>query len=301
MTRGHPQMDTAVNIVFYGDMASDLFPRAAGTIQRILEEPSVDVIIHAGDLSYSMGFQFMWEWFFKVIEPAATRIPYMVSVGNHEYDEVSTKSPTWHPIWGNFGDDSGGECGVPVKKKFQMPDNGRFWYSFKYGNVHVVMMSTEHDWTSGSEQYTWLEKDLKSVDRSVTPWVILTGHRPMYTSIIDDGEQSVAAHMRQWIEPLLLKFHVNLCLWGHIHYYERSCPVYQGVCQSDSKAPVHATVGTGGTDLGFGISNFNETWDVAHDIDWGYFLIHANASDMHLQFKVNLDGHVSDEFWLHQW
>lgn len=41
----------------------------------------------------------------------------LVSVGNHEYDEVSTAHPTWHPSWGNYGDDSGGECGVPVKKR----------------------------------------------------------------------------------------------------------------------------------------------------------------------------------------
>ena len=35
---------------------------------------------------------------------------------------------------------------------------------------------------NGSKQYTWLEDDLKKVDRAKTPWVILAGHRPMYTS-----------------------------------------------------------------------------------------------------------------------
>ena len=53
--------------------------------------------------------------------------------------------------------------------------------------VHFIMMSTEHDMGKGSKQYTWLENDLKSVDRSKTPWVILGGHRPMYTSEIEPG------------------------------------------------------------------------------------------------------------------
>ena len=44
------------------------------------------------------------------------------------------------------------------------------------------MMSTEHDIRPGSRQYTWLENDLKKVDRNKTPWIVLGGHRPMYTS-----------------------------------------------------------------------------------------------------------------------
>ena len=54
--------------------------------------------------------------------------------------------------------------------------------------VHFIMMSTEHDMGKGSKQYIWLENDLKSVDRSKTPWVVLGGHRPMYTSEIEPGE-----------------------------------------------------------------------------------------------------------------
>src|SRR5690348_2241694 len=42
-------------------------------------------------------------------------------------------------------------------------DFGIFWYSFNYGNIHIIMMSTEHDYTPGSKQYKWLEQDLKSV------------------------------------------------------------------------------------------------------------------------------------------
>ena len=55
-------------------------------------------------------------------------------------------------------------------------------YSYDYGMVHMIMLSTEHDYRPGSPQYQWLENDLKSVDRSKTPFVMIGGHRPMYCS-----------------------------------------------------------------------------------------------------------------------
>ena len=55
------------------------------------------------------------------------------------------------------------------------------------------MMSSEHDIRPGSRQYTWLENDLKKVDRNKTPWIVLGGHRPMYTS------QKVVGKKLKWI------------------------------------------------------------------------------------------------------
>ncbi len=50
-------------------------------------------------------------------------------------------------------------------------------FGFDYGLIHFVMMSTEHDFNIGTEQYYFLKEHLESVDRSVTPWLIFTGHR----------------------------------------------------------------------------------------------------------------------------
>ena len=38
-------------------------------------------------------------------------------------------------------------------------------------------MSTEHNFEEGSAQYKAIKKYLKKVDRTVTPWVIIGGHR----------------------------------------------------------------------------------------------------------------------------
>ena len=78
--------------------------------------------------------------------------------------------------------DSGGECGIPYYRRFPMPRKSDTtpYYSFDYGLVHFVVFSTEHNFTVGSPQHLWVEEDLRSVDRTRTPWLIVTGHRPAY-------------------------------------------------------------------------------------------------------------------------
>ena len=53
------------------------------------------------------------------------------------------------------------------------------------------MMSTEHNFTQGSRQYKWIEQDLKNVNRSLTPWVAIVGHRAMYSSQKEEGKWDI--------------------------------------------------------------------------------------------------------------
>ena len=41
-------------------------------------------------------------------------------------------------------------------------------FSYDVGLIHFVGMSTEHDYTVGSEQHSWLDADLAAVDRTGT-------------------------------------------------------------------------------------------------------------------------------------
>ena len=101
----------------------------------------------------------------------------------------------------------------------------------------------------GSEQYAFLCRDLARVNRSNTPHVVFTGHRPMYgsTSVgeFSYGGRYVRANasfnwaMAEALEPLFQKYNVSLALWGHVHNYERTCPLLNQTCRSD---------GTGSTD-----------------------------------------------------
>lgn len=118
---------------------------------------------------------------------------------------------------GNYGDDSHGECAVPMFHRFHAPaspqSNSVFWYSFDYGLVHVVQISSEHDFYRGSRQHSWLTGDLMSVNRSVTPWVVLTSHRMMYsTQVGNAGDFFVSELLKAELEDLISgKVHGNAC------------------------------------------------------------------------------------------
>ncbi len=44
------------------------------------------------------------------------------------------------------------------------------WAQVDVGPVHNIFLSSYEDYTTGSAQYNWLLNDLKSIDRTKTPW-----------------------------------------------------------------------------------------------------------------------------------
>lgn len=116
------------------------------------------------------------------------------------------------------------------------------------GAVHFTVTSSEHDYTPGSDQHNWVLRDLSAVDRSLTPWIVFTSHRPLYTAACANLplqhacsiESPVFQALQVAWEDVLIQHNVTLVATAHIHYYERSCPVAHGVCvnaSSDGSAP----------------------------------------------------------------
>jgi len=243
--------------------------------------------------------------FFFQIEPIATQIPYLVCIGNHEYDYIGQP---FNPSWSDYDTDSNGECGVPFNARFQMPDASgvkNLWWSINYGLVHFIFISTEHNWMSGSEQYVWIQQDLSSVNRTQTPWIIFSGHRPMYTGMLATGSTvRVSNYMKAELEPLLQKYSVDLCLWGHVHNYERTCPVLNEQCQGDLQhpgGPVHVVIGMAGQSLSFDWADPVPDWSMFRAADFGYTRITVSSpTQLHLQFIGDKDGQVHDRMTLHK-
>ncbi|GMF10884.1 unnamed protein product [Phytophthora lilii] len=232
---------------------------------------------------------------------------------------------SFNPSWGNFGIDSAGECGVPMHHRWH--GNWIYWYSFNFGGVHVIQMSSEHNWTRGSEQYEWLRHDLEQVDRSVTPWVVLTAHRMMvglhkycwdlryevllthsslflqYTTQMNiEPDMKVSYKFQEEVEDLIYKHRVNLMMVGHEHAYERSCPLYRKECVADGKGTVHIVVGSAGYPLGTeDFSSKYGNWSLRHVNDYGYLRIATSPEDMRIQFVLNKNGNVYDEFTIEPW
>jgi len=131
------------------------------------------------------------------------------------------------------------------------------WWSWNHGGIHVLSFSTEHNYSVGSDQYAFIAQDLASVDRSVTPWLLVQGHKPLYCSTDDYYDCEVTGPIKELpvLEPLFLKHKVDLALFGHLHNFERSWPIsgsgkVEQRSYTHAKSPVHVVIGGAGDNEG---------------------------------------------------
>jgi hypothetical protein len=117
-----------------------------------------------------------------------------------------------------------------------------FYYSQNIGPAHVVSLSNYADFSQGSAQYKWLQQDLASFNRTLTPWLIAHWHAPWYSTYTSHYKE--AECMRQSMEGLLYNAGVDVTFLGHLHAYERTNPVYNYTV--NQCGTVHVTMGDGG-------------------------------------------------------
>ena len=68
------------------------------------------------------------------------------------------------------------------------------YYSYEVAAVHIIMLGSYADNGRDSAQFAWLQRDLASIDRGRTPWVIVGMHIPWYSSNEQhQGEVGVSA------------------------------------------------------------------------------------------------------------
>ncbi|KAG8418063.1 hypothetical protein J3458_005501 [Metarhizium acridum] len=236
---------------------------------------------HKNRLHGEAAYQSILEQFYQQLAPIAGRKPYMASPGNHEAtcditrhvrgdcpsgqtnftDFMSRFGSTLPTAFPSSSSNATARARAATAQKLARPP---FWYSFEYGMAHVVMIDTETDFHeapdgpggstgdndgpfgSPNQQLDFIEADLASVDRTVTPWLIVAGHRPWYTT--SGGE--ACRPCQKAFEPLLYKYGVDLAIFGHVHNSQRMVPVYKGIADPkgmrNPKVPMYIIAGGAG-------------------------------------------------------
>ena len=150
------------------------------------------------------------------------------------------------------------------QSRFHMPViNRNLWYAFTVGLVRYITIDTESDFDNAPDlaggedgklnagnqagygaQLSWLQRELQSVNRTITPWVVLTGHRPFYTA------KGSCEPCRAAFEQIMIDNRVDLALFGHKHHYMRSYPVANNIITqtnyTNPTAPVYIVTGAAG-------------------------------------------------------
>ncbi|KAL6538770.1 polynucleotide adenylyltransferase [Orobanche minor] len=309
----YPGQNSVQRVIIFGDMGKDEadgsneynnFQRGSlNTTNQLIDDlKNYDIVFHIGDICYATGYISQWDQFTSQVEPIASRVPYMIASGNHERDWPGSGS-----FYGTI--DSGGECGVPAETMFYVPAENRanFWYSTDYGMFRFCVADTEHDWREGSEQYKIIEHCLASVDRQKQPWLIFLAHRVLgYSSDETYANQgSFSEPMgRDDLQKLWQKYKVDIAFFGHVHSYERTCPIYQNICTSKEKyyykgslnGTIHVVAGGGGASLSK-FSTLKPKWSIFRDSDYGFVKLTAfDQSNLLFEYKKSRDGKVYDSF-----
>ena len=99
-------------------------------------------------------------------------------------------------------------------KPFNM--DGKKYYTFSPSRG-VRFFALDSNYVD-QKQIDWLDKELSS---SGSDWKIVFFHHPLYSSGATHGS---AEPQRKLLEPLFLKYGVNVAFMGHEHFYERIHP-----------------------------------------------------------------------------
>lgn len=243
-------------MAIYGDFG---LYKTQDTRRLLLESAeSIGLYQHLGDVGYadneflhdilSFKYEQFWNGFMNGIQMLASTKPYMILPGNHDVECHSPftclRQDTLRSNLSNF---------TAFNTRFRMPSlesggQSNLWYSYNYGPIHVININTETDFPGASpktmggldagkfgSQVKWLVEDLKqaTTDRELRPWIIVCGHRPIYSLSYDTTHRNgkprgYARKLQKWLEPLFQKYKVDVYISGHKHRYERFAPIYDG-------------------------------------------------------------------------
>ena len=98
-------------------------------------------------------------------------------------------------------------------KNFGM--GGKRYYTYQKKDVRFFVLDSNY---MDQDQQRWLEQELS---QSNSKWKIAYFHHPLYSS---GGTHGSEVDLRSIVEPMFIKYNLNVVFAGHEHFYERIKP-----------------------------------------------------------------------------
>jgi 3',5'-cyclic AMP phosphodiesterase CpdA len=307
-----PEPGSTIPLVFgiIGDIGQT--SDTAKTIGHLANSHKINMILHAGDLAYADCNQKLWDSYGELIELVAKSFSWMVGPGNHEIEYLNENTTLFKAFEYRYRmpqvkSAEFGSIIIPsaINKITTQPycspseflaeyNYGNSFYSFDIGMVHIIYLNSYTPSDLNSAQYSWLETDLKNsnANRLKLPWIIVVMHCPWYNSNIAHQNEKQTLLMRETIEDIFFKYHVNLVITGHVHAYERTYPVYKD--KININGPIYITIGDGGNIEGHA-TNYLEPqpiWSAYRNgTQYGYGTLSIiNSTQMYWKWYRNVDS-----------
>lgn len=180
------------------------------------QNPQLGFGILGGDMVQQGQRSNDWQMFLVQASKVFDQLPMLAVPGNHESNSARSGKPEL------------------FLQLLSLPKNGpdgfsQEFYSYDYGNIHVVGLSSnifsneqlingsmdEHDFQRIAD---WIERDLTQSDAT---WKVVVMHHPAYAVVSD----AVAAKVLENWAPIFEQAQVDLVFCGHQHVYMRTKPM----------------------------------------------------------------------------
>jgi predicted phosphodiesterase len=142
---------------------------------------------------------------------------------------------------------------------------GKEYYRFDKGNVSFYSLNSNY---MDKKQIDWLNEKLAA---DTAEWKIAFFHHPPYSSGAAHGSDT---KLREVVEPIFLKYGVDVVFAGHEHFYERIKP---------QKGVYYFISGAGGKLRKGDVKQGSALTDKAYDSDMSFMLIEINKDQMYFQ------------------
>jgi len=153
--------------------------------------------------------------------------------------------------------------------------NGKEYYRFKKGNVAFYALNSNY---MDKKQVEWLQSELA---KDNSDWKVCFFHHPPYSSAKAHGSDP---QLREVVEPISIKYGVNVVLTGHDHVYERIKP----------QKGIYYFVSGGGGKLREGdVKDTSTLTEKSYDHDLHFMLFEVAGDQMYFQ-AISRTGETID-------
>lgn len=153
--------------------------------------------------------------------------------------------------------------------------NGKEYYRFKRGNIAFYSLNSNY---MDKKQVQWLEDELS---HETAEWKVMFFHHPPYSSAKAHGSDG---QLREVVEPIFLKYGVDVVLSGHDHVYERIKP---------QKGIYYFVSGAGGKLRSGDVDRQSGMTDKSYDCDLHFMLFEVAGDQMYFQ-AISRTGETID-------
>lgn len=153
--------------------------------------------------------------------------------------------------------------------------NGKEYYRFKKGNVAFYALNSNY---MDKKQVQWLQDELA---KDTSEWKVAFMHHPPYSS---GGKHGSDNQLREIVEPIFVKYGVNVVLTGHDHFYERVKP---------QKGIYYFVSGAGGKLRSGDLKDSSPITEKGFDRDLSFMMMEVVGKQMYFQ-TISRSGETVD-------